>query len=387
MHGGAKLLPPGKVSPFYGFLETGGPVGVVGVAIKVVITQIHRRANPRKPGTNLHEETTNKSKPTNRNHSNSSKMTHFWLWIHFFVAILLENGEIYCNLSLRSDITSGVFCRDPKGIANGRRLPEVGEIGLMAQGSQLHFSCTPGYVLDGLSKMVCGSEGSWEPPNKPTCKPVVCPELRIENGQIQPRKQNRKYYPGLMVQVQCNEGYRLKDKYMDLIECHMSGAWMRHIQATDEFLMNSDLPLCVEQTCTSPPQLPNSDIQIQGDIGWDGGYVLGSVVSYLCRYGYQIEDLRGSRLVCRKNGQWEPEHDDTALSKCVHGGCSRPLPILNGNFAPHLSTVYPFDATITYYCYTGFATPGHTTTFQCMADGKWSPYMQPEFLPICKHHP
>ena len=33
----------------------------------------------------------------------------------------------------------------------------------------IHYTCLPGYHLKGNSTQICGTDGQWDPPNRPQC--------------------------------------------------------------------------------------------------------------------------------------------------------------------------------------------------------------------------
>ena len=61
-------------------------------------------------------------------------------------------------------------CGDPRpvnGSVNATKSPIV--IGYYSVGTNVAFSCDPGYELEGSISSTCDDSGSWNPP-PPTCK-------------------------------------------------------------------------------------------------------------------------------------------------------------------------------------------------------------------------
>lgn len=62
-------------------------------------------------------------------------------------------------------------CRRPRSIANGYFVPEKFQFSVEYDvGQRLHYSCNPGYVLDGTPVQQCLDDGTWSPKIPPVCE-------------------------------------------------------------------------------------------------------------------------------------------------------------------------------------------------------------------------
>lgn len=61
-------------------------------------------------------------------------------------------------------------CQRPRAIVNGYYVPEKFQYSVEFDiGQRLHYSCNPGYVLDGTSVQQCLEDGTWSPKIPPVC--------------------------------------------------------------------------------------------------------------------------------------------------------------------------------------------------------------------------
>lgn len=64
-------------------------------------------------------------------------------------------------------------CKPPKDVLNGYYVHEkpAEPDGIYSIGQRLHFSCKPGYALDGERFQLCLEDGTWSPKRSPICIP------------------------------------------------------------------------------------------------------------------------------------------------------------------------------------------------------------------------
>ncbi|XP_060133432.1 complement factor H-like [Zootoca vivipara] len=215
------------------------------------------------------------------------------------------------------------------------------------------FSCRGSYTRVGPDSAQCYHFG-WSP-QPPTCKVSAevnpCqPPPDISDGTIS-GDLREEYNHGEKVEYKCNFGFAVTGS--KLIEC-LDGQW-------------TSLPLCKEEprTCEAPPSIRNG-----GPVSVDSDrYLHGKTVAYECNESFSIVGTK--EAVCL-HGQWE-------LPLCVDvaAECTRPQ---NAEFVPYASLMKKFNhnTIVTYTC----GSNQHKT--KCV-NGKWSP--EPECTAFCPPPP
>lgn len=275
--------------------------------------------------------------------------------------------------SFNRNLTELSFCEDPGKIRHGVRQPEVKPGALFPYKSQLLFNCNPGYVLQpNVKKMVCGSNGKWQPLSKPRCRPVMCPRPSISHGYVLVNGPD--FSPKTSLEVHCENGYRLANKFVNMLECTMTGTWTGHNGAfTEEF------PECVEATCPPLHDIENSNLLYEGSRGWDHGFKEGSKAKYACRQGFQMYGQGNGEGLCH-NGIWTGNMKIT----CERLECDPPPSVVNAEVriiengvTLQTGIAYPVGISIIYWCYSGYAIMGSTSKLTCLQNGQWSPRQRP----------
>ncbi|KAL0851687.1 hypothetical protein ABMA28_000020 [Loxostege sticticalis] len=157
-----------------------------------------------------------------------------------------------------------------------------------AQGTRLghtaHFSCQPGFHLDGDAVLVCMGDGRWSSP-PPTCVETSCPVLRALGPHLSVLEYNSS--AGGRAVFTCAWGYRLVGA--PGLECEPDGTW------------SGDTPQCTPIYCPDPLVPKNGRILTEPS-SKHGKYTVGDLMTYACDDGLQL--VGESSIVCTENGFW-----------------------------------------------------------------------------------
>ncbi|KAF4804058.1 Sushi, von Willebrand factor type A, EGF and pentraxin domain-containing protein 1 [Turdus rufiventris] len=178
-----------------------------------------------------------------------------------------------------------ISCGPPDMIENGS---VQGEEFLF--GSEVFYSCDPGFVLQGPSRRICHVDKKWSP-SSPTC---------VQNALLS----EVDFHVGQNVSIRCREGYQLKGQ--SVISCNADETWT---PATAK---------CEKISCGPPAHVENA--LIRGSF-----YQYGDMITYSCYSGYMLEGPL--RSVCLENGTWTTPPTCKAVCRfpCQNGGvCERP---------------------------------------------------------------
>nr|XP_006110637.1 beta-2-glycoprotein 1 isoform X2 [Pelodiscus sinensis] len=144
--------------------------------------------------------------------------------------------------------------------------------------SLVHFSCEPGYILNGIDTIQCMADGQWNA-TLPECQPVTCPLPSLpEFGVISYHKLS----PGNVsvfqdkISFECLPSFALFGN--ETATCMANGNW-------------SDIPTCKYVQCPHPATIEN-------------GFVNFAVRRTFspCHSPYVLDGPRESR--CEKTGSW-----------------------------------------------------------------------------------
>lgn len=134
-----------------------------------------------------------------------------------------------------------VHCPVLDDIANGRQDDDKSKVSY--PGDVVHYSCNPGFRLEGPRELKCVKFGHWSSP-QPECIRITCPVLKdVLHGKITEFNMTFKQGPGTVLKIACLSGYRLIGS--DTVTCSENGEW------------SSALPICLEPTCSALPALLN----------------------------------------------------------------------------------------------------------------------------------
>ncbi|KAL4623792.1 complement component receptor 1-like protein isoform X1 [Arapaima gigas] len=101
------------------------------------------------------------------------------------------------------------------------------------------FKCKKGYTLRGHSTVRCGANGQWKP-KLPTCIPIKCPRLSVQDGFVRP---NYRAYTRI-VEISCNPGFELFGEHKMI--CSASGTWCP-LHCKDCDCRSNQPPQCVKR--------------------------------------------------------------------------------------------------------------------------------------------
>lgn len=151
-------------------------------------------------------------------------------------------------------------------------------------GNSAHFSCQPGFHLNGSAILTCMGNGQWSS-LPPTCEETFCPMLKTLGPHLSVVEYNSSF--GGRAMFQCSWGYRLVGA--PGLECEMDGKW------------SGEVPHCIPIYCPGPLVPTNGRLLTEPSIN-NGKYPVGDLMIYSCDDGYEI--VGESSIVCTENGFW-----------------------------------------------------------------------------------
>ncbi|XP_068617912.1 locomotion-related protein Hikaru genki isoform X2 [Battus philenor] len=151
-------------------------------------------------------------------------------------------------------------------------------------GHSIHFSCQPGFHLNGSAVINCMGSGHWST-LPPTCEETFCPSLKTLGPHLSVVEYNSSF--GGRAVFQCAWGYRLVG--VPGLECELDGLW------------SGDIPHCIPIYCPNP-LVPEKVKLLTQTPAKNGKYLVGDLITYACDEGYQV--LGESSIVCTENGFW-----------------------------------------------------------------------------------
>lgn len=211
------------------------------------------------------------------------------------------------------------------------------------------YRCKVGYQIEGIAESLCQKDGEWSYP-VPYCRKVACPATHLSLYQGVVGCSDASYYNSTCT-YDCNVGYSIEG--VTESRCLEDGRW------------SYPVPRCNQVTC-STGQL----FLYNGKSSCTDGDRYGSVCSYQCDEGYNIEGMSESQ--CKKDGNWsysapfcnkvlpECKIDEfpNGTRSCTHGNKS-------GSKCWHT-------------CDENLMMSGHPLTV-CLPTGEWS-----TSVPVCK---
>lgn len=208
-------------------------------------------------------------------------------------------------------------------------------------GSTVSYTCMDGFLLKGVSTIVCQVDGTWSLP-LPECIPVECPQpTEIQNGIVD--VQGLTYLSTAL--YNCKPGFELVGN--TTILCGEDGHWL------------GGKPVCKPIECSKPKEIQNGRYSYT-DLHYR------QTVTYSCDRGFQIEGQ--SVLSCLETREWDAE-----TPSCRAVSCHPPQPIENGFVE---GADYSYGAMVIYSCIPGFQLSG--LAMQTCEESGWS-----SVSPVC----
>lgn len=208
---------------------------------------------------------------------------------------LVGEPSIYCT---SEDDLVGVWSGPaPRCIApNACTPPRVDNAVLVSENRSsfsLHeiveFTCRPGFVLRGPSRVRCQAQNTWGP-ELPSCSvEKVCDAFpdQLPHGRVlsPPNLQ-----PGAKVSFDCDKGYRLVGK--SSAECVISGSAVT---------WDSQPPICEQVKCSLSSELMNGILE---ELTLRREYHYEDAVTLVCKAGFTLDG--SARSQCQADGRWNP---------------------------------------------------------------------------------
>ncbi|XP_050843098.1 sushi, von Willebrand factor type A, EGF and pentraxin domain-containing protein 1 isoform X3 [Serinus canaria] len=203
--------------------------------------------------------------------------------------------------------------------------------------SNVTFVCSSGYHLVGPQNITCLANGSWSNP-LPFCEETRC---KIPVSLLNGKAIYENNTVGSTVTYLCERGYSLEGE--PAAECTRDGRW------------SNPLPLCKPNPCPVPFIIPENALLSEVD------FHVGQNVSIRCREGYQLKGQ--SVITCNADETWTP-----ATAKCEKISCGPPAHVEN---ALVRGSFYQYGDMITYSCYSGYMLEGPLRSI-CLENGTWT---------------
>ena len=202
--------------------------------------------------------------------------------------------------------------------------------------SVVFYLCDDGFRLIGDDVRRCGDNLTWSG-FQPSCVVITCQDLpQIANGQ----QSTTGLVYNSVASFECDRGYELQGT--DELICTKTGEW------------SAPLPSCSAIECETPGRIISNG-RMFGDM-----YTVGSVISYECDIGY---NLQGSRnRTCLSTGHWKEQ-----IPVCEIVRCNPPR--LSHGLASTFKNEY--NTRITFSCNQGYVLFGPIERL-CLVNGNWS---------------
>ncbi|XP_078575446.1 sushi, von Willebrand factor type A, EGF and pentraxin domain-containing protein 1-like isoform X3 [Branchiostoma floridae x Branchiostoma japonicum] len=215
--------------------------------------------------------------------------------------------------------------------------------------SMASYHCDPGFVLEGVSEIMCEHDGTWKD-RLPSCAPVSCGNPPTVLNSV---RTGDNYTFGNTVAYTCKEGYRLRGSRQ--LVCKEDATWKGLSGET----------FCERIICPTPANIQNAELTGQD-------YQYGSIIQYSCLPGFESVVVGGNTRRCEEDGQWSE-----SSFQCSPISCGSPNPIEHGS-GTISNTLYQGE--IRYSCNTGYRLEGGDVRV-CQADRTWSG-TPPQCLPV-----
>ncbi|XP_029668396.1 sushi, von Willebrand factor type A, EGF and pentraxin domain-containing protein 1 [Formica exsecta] len=242
-------------------------------------------------------------------------------------------------------------------------------------GSEITYSCTRNYRLNGVSRRYCLDNGQWSDAT-PKCEEIRCTEpVLAEHGILSVTGNDRmygrtlirtgtaensntgatSYKIGALVKYRCERGYKVVGE--PLSTCEENGKW------------SGEVPQCVYVDCGKPEHIQHGHYTLTSNATYYGAAAL-----YECDGNFELDGF--ARRLCLENGTWS---SDTPVCREIR--CKDPEK--TGVLSTQVST-HSVGGVAHYSCPRGFYMEGNETRI-CLQNGSWSGTTPACFSVDCKH--
>uniref|UniRef100_A0A8C4SUT0 Complement component receptor 1-like protein n=1 Tax=Erpetoichthys calabaricus TaxID=27687 RepID=A0A8C4SUT0_ERPCA len=185
-----------------------------------------------------------------------------------------------------------IICANVPNLENGRKKSDNGPPYNFKD--TIYFTCEGGYRLIGSHSITCNENDEWSS-ELPTCKRIVCPDVKdLENGKKTPRPDSPYYFNGI-ISFACDAGYRLVGK--QTITCNENEEW------------SSELPTCERIICPDVVVKNGSKI-----CGHGAPYYMNDILHFICNTGYTM--MGSNTITCQEDGHWSSEPPSCMVFSC-----------------------------------------------------------------------
>jgi hypothetical protein len=176
-------------------------------------------------------------------------------------------------------VISDVDCQNPPSIANGKVILSTN---YTYYGAAALYECDDNYKLDGVSRRLCGEDGTWGH-ETPVCRQITCPDIEVKENLIVDLGDQK---VGSMAKFKCAKGRYMEGN--DTRMCRSNGVWAGRN------------PVCKPVDCGPPKEIEHGRIIIVNE-----STVFGGSAEYHCIPEY---NRIGPYLrKCMENGKWSGE--------------------------------------------------------------------------------
>ncbi|XP_044588526.1 sushi, von Willebrand factor type A, EGF and pentraxin domain-containing protein 1 isoform X2 [Cotesia glomerata] len=242
-------------------------------------------------------------------------------------------------------------------------------------GSEITYSCTKNYRLNGITRRYCLDNGQWSDAT-PKCEEIRCPEpILAEHGILSVTGNDRmygrtlvrtgtaensntgatSYKIGALAKYRCERGYKVVGE--PLSTCEDNGKW------------SGEVPQCIFVDCGKPDSILHGEYTLTSNATYYGAAAL-----YVCDSNYDLDGF--ARRLCLENGTWSSETPTCREIRCQDLEQVSPLSI-------QVST-HSIGGVALYSCPRGYYMEGNETRV-CLQNGSWSGFIPACFAMDCKH--
>ncbi|XP_033097093.1 sushi, von Willebrand factor type A, EGF and pentraxin domain-containing protein 1-like [Anneissia japonica] len=264
---------------------------------------------------------------------------------------LLGNGSVKCNNGIWESL-------DAMCLKKCCSLPNIPEPSLiefndLCSETELNFTCSEGYVLDGESQISCRPHDMTWSDSPPRCVPKQCDALQLG---VNLHTNTDERIVGTLVTFRCSEGCILIGSANTV--CLPNCSW------------SDGVPECQAITCAAP-EVSSKNLFIHPVV--KSVYFYGEMVTYGCRSRFNNIVGDGSRM-CLHSGKFSGK-EPTCHARC---NMNKVSVVQNGVIVRSSEHYYFHGGWIEVYCRSTYRLVG-ASYFECK-DGSWSSDLDPVCL-------